>query len=287
MTRRETSTLSLVSTGAAVGAVVQGFDASVAPRPGDVLALRRGLEDHGILIFKKQDLSEEAFTTFATSFGHIFYPPSDVPVLASDEGGKTPAIVRVSNVDGGYTGTGELSAHADHRWTPYPSASSFLYALEVPSRGGDTTWYNMALAYETLDQATKDEIAEVQLITYNPFLFQPGDTRPRYRDPNKPLISPVHPHPLVQTHLQSGKKLLALDWATEVEVVGRSVEDGKALVERLREHFHQPRFRYTHRWEVGDVVWWDNRATTHARTAFDPAERRVLKRISLAGGRPF
>lgn len=89
---------------------------------------------------------------FATYFGSVFQPPSDVPVLASGPGGATPEIVRVSNIDG-YTGTGELSPHSDHHWTPFPSAASLLYALEVPDVGGDTSFYNMNLAYETLDEA--------------------------------------------------------------------------------------------------------------------------------------
>jgi len=286
MTVHLESNVAFSSTGHAVGAVVSGIDASKLPAAADVLALKQGLRDHGILIFRGQDLSEEAYVAFVTSFGHIFYPPADVPVLASNHDGIAPAVVRVSNVDG-YTGTGELHAHADHRWTPYPSAGSFLYALEVPSKGGETSFYNMHLAYETLDEATKAQIANLELRTYNPFLFGPSDVRPRYRDPRKPLLSPVYGHPLVETHPESGKKLLALDWSTEVEVPSLSVEEGSALVERLRSHFHQERFRYTHRWKVGDIVWWDNRATTHERSAFDPAERRVLKRISLAGGRPF
>lgn len=79
-------------------------------------------------------------------------------------------MVLVANVEGGYTGNGELSAHSDHHWTPLPSAGSLLYALEVPERGGDTSFYNMHLAYEALDSATKQRIEGLQLITYNPFL---------------------------------------------------------------------------------------------------------------------
>jgi taurine dioxygenase len=192
----------------------------------------------------------------------------------------------VSNVDG-YTGTGELSPHADHQWTPYPSAGSLLYALEVPEQGGDTSFYNLNLAYETLDAATKARIAELELITYNPFLRGANDKRPAYRDPKEKLISPVFPHPLVRTHPDSGKKVLFLGQKTEVEVVGQPTEEGAALIERLRAHLVQDRFRYEHRWTVGDIVYWDNQAVLHARTAFDPASRRVLKRISLGGGRPF
>ncbi|HEY6879404.1 MAG TPA: TauD/TfdA family dioxygenase, partial [Polyangiales bacterium] len=210
------------------------------------------------------------------------------PVLASEgASGVAPDVVRVSNVEGGYTGTGELAPHADHHWTPSPSSGSLLYAIEVPASGGDTSFYNLNLAYETLDDATKRRIAELQLITYNPFLRAEGQPRPLYREPGTPLISPVFPHPLVRTHPESGKKVLFLGCRTEVELVGLPYEEGRALVEQLRAHLSQERFRYQHHWAVGDVVYWDNQAVLHGRSAFDPNARRVMKRVSLAGSRPF
>jgi len=273
--------------GAPLGAEIHGLDANEPLHAELILQLKQALRDHHILIFKNQDLDEVAFKALATSFGPIFQNPADVPVLASaDAGGVAPDIVRVSNVDG-YTGTGELSPHADHQWTPYPSAGSFLYALEVPASGGDTTWYNLNLVYETLPSETKARIADLKLITYNPFLRKPGEKSPRYRAENEPLISPVYPHPLVRTHPESGKKILFLGYGTEVELPELPREEGIALINELREHLHQDRFRYTHRWSVGDIVYWDNQATLHARTAFDPSTRRVMKRISIGGGRPF
>jgi taurine dioxygenase len=253
-----------------------------------LLAIRRALLEHHVLVIKDQDLNEAQFKTFATAFGDIFQNPAEVPVLASaaQRNGVAPDVVPISNVDG-YTGTGELAAHADHRWTPYPSAGSLLYALEVPSAGGETSFTNLNLAYDTLDPQLKGQIEELELITYNPFLRGPGDPRPRYREPGQALLSPVFPHPLVGTHPESGKKLLSLCAATEVEVVGLPHAAGATLVAQLREHLANPRFVYTHRWSVGDIVYWDNRAVLHARTAFDPGERRVLRRISLAGSRPF
>jgi taurine dioxygenase len=273
--------------GSPLGAEVHALDASEPIAAELVLRLKQALRDHHILIFKQQDLGEDAFKALATSFGPIFQNPSEVPVLASVEaGGVAPDIVRVSNIDG-YTGTGELSPHADHQWTPYPSAGSLLYALEVPATGGDTTFYNMHLAYEALPEATKQRIANLRLITYNPFLRKQGDERPNYRPLDLPLISPVFPHPLVRTHPDSGKKTLFLGLDTEVEVLDLPRAEGIALIAELRAHFHQDRFRYTHHWSVGDIVYWDNQATLHARTAFDPSSRRVMKRISIGGGRPF
>jgi taurine dioxygenase len=180
--------------GQPVGAEVHNLDAAQPLAPELVLALKQAHRTYGILIFKQQDLSEPQFKAFATYFGAVFQNPAEVPVLASGPAGVAPDIVRVSNIDG-YTGTGELPPHADHQWTPYPSAGSFLYALEVPDQGGETSFYNLYSAYEALDEQTKREIDGLQLTTYNPFLREEGAARPTYRDPSLPLISPVFPHP--------------------------------------------------------------------------------------------
>jgi len=277
---------------APLGARVEGLDASAPLSAQQVLTIKAALREHHLLVIPQQHLSDAQFLQFTSFFGTVFKPPADTPVLASDAyGGNTPDIVLVSNVEGGVLGNDELSAHSDHHWTPQPSASSLLYALEVPSRGGETTWHNEVLAYEELDDATRREIDGLQLITYNPFLRRlqplPSGQIPLYRTLDIEPLTPNVAHPLVRTHPDSGKRLLYLDTHTEVEVVGYEPGAGAALVARLRQHLLSPRFAYTHRWSVGDIVWWDNQATLHSRSGFDSGERRVLKRISLAGSRPF
>lgn len=277
---------------APLGAEVHGIDASQPLTASQVWALKQALKQHHILLLRGQQLEDPQFQRFTSYFGSVFRAPTNVPVLGSSDpyGGDTPDIVKVANVDDGVLGNQELSAHADHHWTPVPSSGSLLYALEVPSAGGETTWVNLAAAYDTLDAATRAEIDALQLITYNPFLRRlkplPGG-HATYRTPDIEPVTPFEAHPLVRTHPESGRKILYLGEATEVEVVGVDPAYGAALVARLRAHLLQPRFAYTHRWQVGDIVYWDNQATLHARTAFDASERRLLKRISLSGSRPY
>ncbi|MBW4444660.1 MAG: TauD/TfdA family dioxygenase [Plectolyngbya sp. WJT66-NPBG17] len=271
---------------APLGAVVTGLDASRSIQPEVILQLKQALRDLHILIFKNQTLTDQQLFDFSAYFGDLFVPLDETPVLASAPG-VTPRVISISNTEGGYTGTGELQFHSDHHWTPYPSSGSLLYALEIPPKGGDTYWLNLNLAYEALDDVTKARIADLQLITYNPFL-QRDTPAPLYRvDRSVPLVSPVYPHPLVRTHPESGKKFLYLDVSTEVELVGVELEEGSALIAQLRQHLNQPQFYYKHKWSVGDVVYWDNQATLHYRESFDSSDRRVLKRVSLAGSRPF
>lgn len=81
--------------------------------------------------------------------------------------------------------------------------------------------------------------------------------------------------------------MLYLGYDTDVEIVGLAPQTGAALIQRLRQHLNQPQFYYQHKCSVGDLVYWDNQATLHFRQAFDLSQRRVMKRVSLAGSRPF
>jgi taurine dioxygenase len=284
-------TVQITPINGALGAVVTGLDAS-KPQSGEVIIkLKKALHEHLILVFKSQSLEENDLLAFASYFGGIFRPPTDVPVLATrNDTNSPPDVVPVSNAvgEGDYTGHGELTPHSDHHWTPQPSSGSLLYAIELPKDGGATSWYNTVQAYADLDQATKDEINGLQLITYNPFLRIKDKTQiPKYRFSDQPILGAAFPHPLVRTHAESGKQGLYLDYSTEVEVVGYDDQKGSALIERLRAHIVQPKYRYEHQWEVGDIVYWDNQVTLHSRQSFPAEQRRLLKRVSLAGGRPF
>ncbi|GLZ88225.1 hypothetical protein Pres01_42760 [Metapseudomonas resinovorans] len=273
---------------APLGAEVRGLDGRRDLTPTQILALKQALRDHHILIFKGQELDDAQYLRFTSWFGSVFQPHPDYLVLSSGTDGKAPDIVKVANTEDGELSNIALPAHSDHHWTPTPSAGSLLYALEVPEEGGETTWTNLALAYSALDEGTRREIDGLKLINYNPFVrlrdgYNLGIT---YRTPD---IEPIQgtEHPLVRTHPESGRRLLYLGVHTEVEIPGYAPDKGIELINRLREHLKDPRFAYTHRWEVGDIVYWDNQATLHARNGFPATQRRRLKRISLAGSRPF
>ena len=283
----------------ALGAVVYGLDAKKAQSGETIYKLKRALADNLILIFKDQSLDDLQYLAFASYFGSIFRPSADNPVLATQQDtGTPPDVVPVSNAvgQGDYTGHGELAPHADHQWTPLPSFGSLLYAIELPQDGGQTSWFNTIAAYEALDDATKAEIDQLQLITYNPFVrFQSnkgssgygGASMPKYRFKDQPILGHAYPHPLVRTHPETGRKALWLNTHTEVELVNTDDQYGSQLIERLRQHVLKPEFRYEHQWQEGDIVFWDNQVTLHSRNPFPSDQRRLLKRISLAGGRPF
>lgn len=282
--------LRIVPLNAPLGAEVHGLDGRQDPSAEQILALKQALREYHILIFKRQQLEDEQFLRFTSWFGSVFQPHPDFAVLSSGNDGKAPDIVKVANTGDGELGNFALPAHTDHQWTPTPSAGSLLYALEVPEQGGETSWTNLTLAYRALDEATRHEIDGLKLINYNPFVrLRTGGYNGGFVTYRTPDIEPIQgtEHPLVRTHPDTGKRLLYLSVHTEVEISGYDPEKGAALIARLREHLQNPRYSYTHKWEVGDIVYWDNQATLHARNAFPANQRRRMKRISLAGSRPF
>lgn len=150
-------TITPTGAGAALGAVVTGLDARRLLSADHVFALRRAHDEHHVLIFPDQTLTQEEQVAFATHFGALFAPPSDIPVLGTQTG-YNAAVVTVANGPEGLLGHQELSPHTDHQWTPTPSSGSFLFALEVPEEGGETVWYDLIRAYETLGEEVKAEI---------------------------------------------------------------------------------------------------------------------------------
>ena len=282
--------LRIVPLNAPLGAEIYGLDGRRDLTAEQVLALKQAHREYQILIFKNQELDDAQFLRFTSWFGSVFQPHPDFAVLSSGNDGKAPDIVKVANTGDGELGNFALPAHTDHQWTPTPSAGSLLYALEVPEQGGETSWTNLALAYRALDEDTRREIDGLKLINYNPFVrIKNGGYGGGFVTYRTPDIEPIQgtEHPLVRTHPETGKRLLYLSVHTEVEIPGYDPQQGAALIARLREHLQNPRFSYSHKWQVGDIVYWDNQATLHARNAFPAAQRRRMKRISLAGSRPF
>ena len=242
----------------ALGAVVTGLDARKAQSGETIFRLKQALAEHLVLIFKQQSLDDLQYLAFASYFGSIFRPSADNPVLASQsDTGVPPDVVPVSNAvgQGDYTGHGELSPHADHQWTPLPSFGSLLYAIELPQNGGQTTWFNTIKAYDALSDELKQKIDSLQLITYKPFVRAQSNKgasgyadSPYYRFKDQPILGHAYPHPLVRTHPETGRKALWLNTRSEVELVNVDDIEGSKLIAE---------------------------------------QRRLLKRISLAGARPF
>jgi taurine dioxygenase len=236
--------IEITPTGTALGAIVTGVDTSRAVEPEVVLQLKQAWREHHLLIFKNQQITDDQLLAFASYFGDILQQPAYVR-SGETEPYLPPLVLTLANAAAEESSVNilpnyrELLPHIDHDWLPVPSSGSLLYVVQLPETGGPHTyWVNLEQAYEELDEATKQQIAGLQLRHFNFY----GKYRDQYPEPVYAGGRPVEPgervatHPLVRTHPDTGKKILFLNAASDVDIVDYDPVQGEALIVRLREH---------------------------------------------------
>jgi taurine dioxygenase len=264
-----------------LGASVRGVDLSRPIEPAARQAITDAFQRHGVLCFPGQAISDEDQIRFAGLFGRA--DVSAAPVTFAD-GEKVPkrGVMFISNLreNGALVGAlpdGELQFHSDgaHRAQPYRATT--LYAIKIPSRGGETRFANMYAAYETLPDTLK---RQVEGRTAR-FVYDARATlREQTDETDESLSSAVHP--LVRLHPGSGQPALYLSRLMTRNIVGMDRAESDRLLGQLFQHIEQPRFVYAHRWSLSDLLIWDNRCLNHARNDFPAGEERHLRRVTVA-----
>jgi len=233
-----------------------------------------------IILVRNQTLDEEAQVRFAETFG----PPAKV-TSGRTFSVKHPNVMLISNIreDGKPIGAlpdGEMHFHTDQCHQPVPAKATMLYAIEIPSKGGDTLFANAYTAYETLPEPVKERLAGRRA-------FNAYDQDTTLRSANYDNARASAWHPAVRTHPATGRKALYVNRLMTREIEGLPREESDALLQLLFDHQEQIRFVYQHVWRVGDILMWDNRCTLHARTDFSPDERRLMRRVTILGEKPM
>ncbi|MEX2631235.1 MAG: TauD/TfdA family dioxygenase [Tistlia sp.] len=94
-------------------------------------------------------------------------------------------------------------------------------------------------------------------------------------------------HPLVLPHPATGRKALYAVAGSSFGIVGMEDEAALGLLDELKQHATQERYRYANPYAAGDLVIWDNWATLHSASLIEPAtgpkDSRLLHRISVKG----
>ena len=199
-----------------------------------------------------------------------------------------PEVEYISNeevVDGKRIIPGE-TFHTDHSNHPRPPKATTLFAVELPSSGGDTQYVNMHHAYEDLPEDTKRRIDGLKAVHVYVSKYSP---RPlgKITEESRRNLPPPGIHPLVRTHPENGRKALYLNPVRIESIVGMEDKDALALIEDLMHHATQKKYEYRHKWRHGDWVLWDNRSLLHqANPDYDMSERRYLYRLMLQGEAP-
>ena len=281
------SILEIVPTGGAVGAEVRGLDLRQLDA-ARFAAIQEAWTAHAVLLFRGQHLDDDGLIAFARRFGDLDLAPIQENGRRFVEG--RPELYIVSNVvvNGepiGSLGAGEAVWHTDMSYLPAPPKASMLYALEIPPTGGDTSFASMYLAWETMPEDLKRRIRGLKVKhdgTYN----SGGYVRQGVTPTDDPRTSPGHLHPMVCTHPESGRQMLYLGRRRNAYIDGLDLAESEALLDAVWAHACKPEFCWTNRWQVGDLVLWDNRCTMHRRDPFDANARRVMHRTQVKGAAP-
>ncbi|NKC15447.1 MAG: TauD/TfdA family dioxygenase [Gammaproteobacteria bacterium] len=289
----------VVPTGAPVGAEILGLDFSL-PLPAAVAqALVGAWHEHLVLLIRNQAMTSWHYLAAASVFGKP--QPGALRQYFAQAGQYDPSaalgvpeITILSNLDpdgnpvqsNAGLGSEEVVWHSDNSYIDEPPAGSTLYAQEIPSDGsGRTSFNNQYLAFEELPDELRAAIAgrrSKQDATRN----SAGVLRPGVTLPTRPQEVPGPMHPLVRKHPATGKKALFLGrrrvWPSQY-IEGYSNGESEALLDRLWAHATQDKYAWTHVWQVGDMLVWDNRCAMHYREPVNNTERRVMWRSQFHG----
>ena len=255
----------------ALGVEIEGVDLARSLDVATAAALRAAFARHHLLLLRGQDLDEAAQVRFARLIG----PVSHRGVYMKERDASHVSNARPD----GILGSGVLHFHSDHTFFRHPLKAICLHALEVPRSGGDTLFANVMEAYDKLPAELKariEDLVSLQLFDYA------GDYNRRTLERDAPADAPRCRHPLVRVDPASGRRLLFLHLHTTARIDGLSDAEADALMDELAGYIADPAIGYRHVWRPGDVLVWNNITLQHARTDFDPAERRTLRRVPIA-----
>jgi taurine dioxygenase len=263
----------------ALGAEILGVDLRDPIDDGLKQKFLDAWHQHLVILLRDQVLDEDAQVRFAETFG----PPAKI-TSGRTFSTKHPSVMLISNIreDGKPIGAlpdGEMHFHTDQCHQEIPAKATVLYAIEIPSEGGNTLFANAYLAYETLPESIKHRIAGRRAL--NAY-----DKDSTLRTANYDNAGSSCWHPVVRTHPATGRKALYVNRLMTREIEGMPREHSETLLQKLFGHQEQRKFVYEHVWRPGDVLMWDNRCTLHARTDFSAGERRLLRRVTIRGEKP-
>jgi taurine dioxygenase len=275
--------------GAALGAEILDLDLSRPINDETFAAVRRAfVESSGLLVFRDQHITPEQHIAFSRRFGPLMIHVLDKFLLPGH-----PEILRVSNVieNGEPIGLGDAGRiwHSDLSYTAEPSLGSLLYALEIPKEGGDTSFANMAAAYDALPAEIKQRLdgkSAAHSYSHSYAKFSGSKFRPKLTQQQRDQVAEVV-HPVVRTHPETGRKTLFVNEGFTSRIVDLPEAESRQLLEFLFPHSTQPQFVYRHRWQDHDLLFWDNRCTIHLAHGCPPELRRHMHRTTVKGDAPY
>jgi taurine dioxygenase len=265
-----------------IGAQLRGVDLRQPLDDVTRKAIYQAWLDHLVIVFPDQKLEQEDLLRVSSYFGEIgalrrppkFFPPGFNRLL--------PNIMLISNIreNGEPIGAlpdGEMMFHHDMIHAPIPHNGTFLYSVEIPTYGGNTLFASGYAAYDTLDPKIREKLeGKIALHHYNYGSTKKGDG-------HGTEAFGQSKHPLFRTHEETKRKAIYVNRLMTIGIEGMSEEESQPLLDAVFDHAEKPEFVYEHVWSVGDLLLWDNRCSSHARTDFPADQRRLMLRTTIEG----
>jgi taurine dioxygenase len=270
----------------ACGAEISGVDLTRRLSEATVQAIKQAWNKYLVLVFRGQAITQEQQLRFASYFGELgSRKKAPEPLRARAEGIQQDheKVLLVTNikVDGqaiGAFGDGEFWFHIDSGYAARPYNYTFLYALELPSSGGNTLFSNMYKAYDAVPLALKGKLKGRRALHIHEY------NRSKQANAAGDISGVPHCyHPVFITHPDTRRKSLFVDRLMTAQIEGMSEDESAHILNELYDIGERREFLYEHVWQLGDFLMWDNRCTIHARTDFPKTERRLLRRCTVEG----
>jgi taurine dioxygenase len=265
--------------GPQIGVEIRGVDVKALDDAGFARIYRAWL-DGNVAVVPDQELGIDDFLAYSRRFGRVVPHPSkmtrhperpEITLLGVNKFGPDGAL------DMAIYRRGAEGWHTDGAYDPEPFKATQLYALAVPSRGGDTHFASMYAAYEALPPRLRDRLAGRKgAFTYGGRRKATALLNAEDRD-----WTPVL-HPIIRPHPETGRRALYFDPGKILSIEGLEPAESDALIDELTERMIRPEGLYTHQWKAGDIVIWDNRCSYHrAAGDYPPEEDRIHWRVSI------
>jgi taurine dioxygenase len=236
--------------------------------------------DYNVMCVRDQDLTIPDFICYSERFGPVTPHPS--------KSTRHPEYAKITMLGiNKYDAQGQLRDeiyrrgaegwHTDGAYNQAPFKATQLYALAVPSRGGNTLFCNAYAAYDALPQRLKTRLDGV----VGAFAYGGRRGKARLLNPEDQDWTSVY-HPVFRTHPETGRKSLYFDPGKIVDFVGIERSEGDDIITELTQAMVTPDAEYHHVWRKGDIVIWDNRCSYHkAAGDYPPDEDRIHWRVSI------
>jgi taurine dioxygenase len=267
----------------ALGAEIRGVDLKQALDSDTIRRISRAFDDHIVIIFRGQELSEPEQIRAAEYFGKVAMRKRPVSGTGAGDPYDSPFMMVTNIVENGKSigsfGDGEMWFHHDTSYYPAPHRATLLYSIKITTVGGETRFSNMYKAYDMIPAPLRDKLEGRKVL-------QMHDYKRRERL-NLDLIDLTkirhYEQPIFITHPATGKKALYVSRLMTAKIEGFSSAESNSILEELFDISENPAIVFEHSWRLGDLVIWDNWCSIHARNDFPRDQPRLMRRLTLEG----